>query len=250
MFKSLSDKMRYEKVSSDTDASSTENLLSEAHEHHYLRPAPRSRLWPILNVALFCASLGFFAFGYLQSHPSDLEMMKRTSFYSPIWDSIKLRSHDAVVSGALWTHNASDPFRSFTTPSASVDAHWQSLEDIRVFPITEAQLLRLGKDPSVSVKFPPSYGLGDDAYMAQVDAFHQLHCLNLLRRQAWKAYDHEAAVHREPYRPLHWIHVSHCTDVLLKNIMCAGSLDVVTEFVAAASKADFEQDHMGHDHDH
>ncbi|KAM0738168.1 hypothetical protein ACQRIT_007360 [Beauveria bassiana] len=318
-----SGKMRYEKIGSDTDASSTESLLSDpeehhytrptaSEEHHYMRPTARSRAWTIFNSVLFCASISFFTLGCIQRYPSNLEMMKRTSFYSPVWDSIKLGSHDAVVSGSLWTHNASDPFRDFTTPDPDVEAHWQALEDIRVFPITSAQLRRLGKDPAVSVKFPPSYGLGDDAYMAQVDVFHQVHCLNLLRHQAWKAYDHEAAIRREPYRPLHWIHVSHCTDILLKNIMCAGSVDVVTyqwlesqhrpwpdfdvnhkcrnfddivawqeehavpvtwgrnvtrpmgfqevrmpdlffelnnvtrEFVAAASKEDFQQDHMGH----
>ncbi|KAM3476226.1 hypothetical protein MY8738_007027 [Beauveria namnaoensis] len=283
-----SGKMRYDKIGSDTDTSSTESLLSDPEEHHYTRPTARSRAWTIFNSVLFCASI------------------------TPVWDSIKLGSHDAVVSGSLWTHNASDPFRDFTTPDPDVEAHWQALEDIRVFPITSAQLRRLGKDPAVSVKFPPSYGLGDDAYMAQVDVFHQIHCLNLLRHQAWKAYDHEAAIRREPYRPLHWIHVSHCTDILLKNIMCTGSVDVVTyqwlesqhrpwpdfdvnhkcrnfddivawqeehavpvtwgrnvtrpmgfqevrmpdlffelnnvtrEFVAAASKEDFQQDHMGH----
>ncbi|TQV93673.1 hypothetical protein V2A60_004154 [Cordyceps javanica] len=220
--------MGYEKLGSDTDGSSTEQLLWESEEHHYRRPTARWRLWTILNTVLFCASLGFFTLGYLQAHPTDLEMMKRTSFYSPVWDSIKLRSHDAVVRGTLWSRNESDPYRDFMTPDPDVEARWEALEDIRVFPISGAQLARLGKDPAVSVKFPPSYGLGDDAYMAQVDVFHQIHCLNLLRHQAWKAYDHEATVRSEPYRPLHWIHVSHCTDILLKNLMCAGSLDIVT----------------------
>lgn len=97
MFKSLSDKMRYEKVSSDTDASSTENLLSEGQEHHYPRPTVRSRLWPILNIVLFCASLGFFTLGYLQSHPSNLEMMKRTSFYCTHSSEPMFRRHELVI---------------------------------------------------------------------------------------------------------------------------------------------------------
>lgn len=82
MFKPASDKkMRYEKIGSDTDVSSTENLLPEPHEHHYTRPTAPSRLWPILNGLLFCASLGFFTLGYFQRYPSSFEMMKRTSFY-------------------------------------------------------------------------------------------------------------------------------------------------------------------------
>lgn len=105
---------------------------------------------------------------------------------------------------------------------------WEELENIRVFPITEDQLRKLGKDPELSVKFPPSYGLGDNMYAAQIDMYHQLHCLNLLRYQAWKEYDRNATLRRKPYSPIHWVHVSHCTDILLKNIMCSGSLDIVT----------------------
>lgn len=70
--------MRYEKLGSETDAGSAENLLSE---ETYYRAQPRSWLWTILNGVVFCASLGFFTVGYLQTHPSELEMMKRTSFY-------------------------------------------------------------------------------------------------------------------------------------------------------------------------
>lgn len=109
-----------------------------------------------------------------------------------------------------------------------MDEAWDSLEPIRVFPISEAQVRKLGKDPKLSVKFPSDYGLGDDAYMGQIDMFHQLHCLGLLRYQAWKEYDRNATLHRKPYGKMHWAHLSHCTDILLKNIMCSGSLDIVT----------------------
>lgn len=110
----------------------------------------------------------------------------------------------------------------------TVDAAWEELEAIRVFPITESQLRKLGKDPEVSVRFPPEYGLGEDAYMAQLDMFHQIHCLSLLRMQAWKDFDHEATLRRTPYRPMHWAHLSHCIDTLMKNLMCTASLDIVT----------------------
>ncbi|KAM3432696.1 hypothetical protein MY4824_006433, partial [Beauveria thailandica] len=48
--------MRYEKIGSDTDMSSTESLLSELEEHRYTRPTARSRAWTIFNSVLFCAS--------------------------------------------------------------------------------------------------------------------------------------------------------------------------------------------------
>lgn len=135
--------------------------------------------------------------------------------------------HDTVVKGDLFNANLTDRFRNYYTKEASVDEAWDSLEPIRIFPLTAAQLRKLGKDPEIVAKFPPESGLGDDAYLGQIDMFHQLHCLGLLRKQAWKEYDRNATLNRKPYSPMHWIHVSHCTDILLKNIMCSGSLDIV-----------------------
>lgn len=71
---------RYEKVGSDTDdAASTESLLPD--EGHYIPQRRQTKLWTILNGLLFFSSLVFFGFGYIQRHPSELEMMRRTSFF-------------------------------------------------------------------------------------------------------------------------------------------------------------------------
>jgi hypothetical protein len=38
------------------------------------------------------------------------------------------------------------------------------------------------KNPSLAAKFPDSFGYGPDAYITKIDVFHQIHCLNKLRR--------------------------------------------------------------------
>lgn len=114
------------------------------------------------------------------------------------------------------------------TPDPAVDAAWQKLELIQSFPITADDVRKLGKDPEVTVKFPIDYGYGEDAYVAQLDIFHQMHCLNLLRHIAWGEFDRDGKTAKKPYTELHWMHVSHCTEIVAENLLCNANLDVLT----------------------
>jgi hypothetical protein len=121
--------------------------------------------------------------------------------------------------------------------------------------------VKLGRDPDIIVKAPFDWGFGDDAYPAQVsilnghasscpddsqvDAFHEIHCLNQLRKEMvshhcflmpladmWSQYwDHY-------YRPtfggpenanyLHIRHKRHCLRIVLRTLMCTADVDIVT----------------------
>jgi len=97
-----------------------------------------------------------------------------------------------------------------------------------IIPIATNDVVRIGKDPKTTVKFLPEYGFGDDSYVAQLDIFHQLHCLNTLRILAWEAFDRDAMKSKQPYPETHWPHVGQCTAVLRENLMCNANLDVIT----------------------
>jgi hypothetical protein len=66
------------------------------------------------------------------------------------------------------------------SPNPVADAIWQEdIQLIRPIPITREQIVKLGKNPETAAKFEDSiWGLGDDAYVATLDIFHTLHCLN------------------------------------------------------------------------
>lgn len=146
---------------------------------------------------------------------------------APVLDSINFKMAPKETEGGLFEAKNPSKWRNALKPEPAVDEAWEDLETIRVFPITEKEVRRLGKDPELLVKFPPEYGLGDDAYMAQIDMFHQIHCLNLLRHLAWAEYNRNGTA-KKPFSDLHWIHVSHCTDILMQNLMCNGNLDIIT----------------------
>lgn len=65
-------------------------------------------------------------------------------------------------------------------PNAEADAIWEDdIELIRPIPVTREQIIKMGKDPDTVAKLEDEvWGLGDNAYVAALDIFHNLHCLN------------------------------------------------------------------------
>jgi len=110
-------------------------------------------------------------------------------------------------------------------PSPEVDAAWDylSAEDMQVITVTAHDIQSSGKDPLISVKAPSSWGFGSDAYIAQVEVFHQIHCLNELRKEMFYDYYYDS-----PRNQLHTSYKSHCVHMLLQTLMCNADVGVIT----------------------
>ncbi|GAW21839.1 hypothetical protein ANO14919_113650 [Xylariales sp. No.14919] len=157
--------------------------------------------------------------------------LRESTRYSPLWGTPlekQLKKYEMQMNSTLFTPSRHSQYRDTLKPSKDVDSAWEALEWVRTFPITEQDVVAIGKDPRTAVKFPPDYGFGDNAYVAQLDIFHQLHCLNALRLIAWGQFKQEDKAANRPFSDLHWHHVAHCTEVLRENLMCSANLDVVT----------------------
>lgn len=118
-------------------------------------------------------------------------------------------------------------------PSPEVDAAWESLVPLETLVVHGDDVAKLGKDASTAAKYPESFGFGPDAYIAQIDVVHQLHCLNALRMELFYEYYYEAKYGPKfgngTGPPLGFrIHSSHCIYMLLQNLMCNAHVDVVT----------------------
>ncbi|KAH0386197.1 hypothetical protein KCU92_g2900, partial [Aureobasidium melanogenum] len=148
-----------------------------------------------------------------------------TDYPSPFFEQIDTDLHDVTFHGAV--HDNSSIFRQ--PPSAIVDEAWNRVAATG-FEITRtsAEALSLtGKDPSTCVKAPADWQLGSDAYLVQIDVFHQIHCLNELRKELYS--DH---YYNEDYRAqvpwsVHIAHKQHCVHILLQNLMCHADLEVI-----------------------
>ncbi|OJK01993.1 hypothetical protein ASPACDRAFT_114478 [Aspergillus aculeatus ATCC 16872] len=219
---SFEDKMPSSERSTSTDR---ERLLIDEEATQWSQnnysPKPLLGGWLRVLFVVAVAVLSCLVGVFLGHNQRDLDKSctRRTTQYSPVIGQVGLRYHQQPFNGSLLKQNI---FRQDASPE--VDAAWESLganfRAIRV-PVEDAQKSGLAKD---QVKIREKYGGG---YPANVEGFHHLHCLNLLRQSLYYNYDYyhnlgTGAFTNDDYIVRH--HVSHCLDVLRQELMC--SLDV------------------------
>ncbi|KAK4240933.1 hypothetical protein C8A03DRAFT_30900 [Achaetomium macrosporum] len=116
------------------------------------------------------------------------------------------------------------PYMGF--PTDETDQLWLDLYDsVAISKITkeEAELL-----PHPTLAIP-----GTDDYLVQLDVFHQLHCVDDLRKLLWperypgleELKDENGVIDREQHAFLHW---DHCIDALRQTIMCHADISPIS----------------------
>ncbi|KAH8597064.1 hypothetical protein B0O99DRAFT_541572 [Bisporella sp. PMI_857] len=155
------------------------------------------------------------------------DQWRATSYYSPIFDRFDIPKISRVTNGTLFDTNPPSIWRARI--GDKVDAAWDRVGSI-VPPIviTADEVRAIGKNPDTAVKFPDEYGYGPDAYMASVEVFHHLHCLDKLRKEISYAHYWEKEEGPAPGGAMHEAHTSHCIDVLAQALRCTGSVDMIT----------------------
>ncbi|KAK3321836.1 hypothetical protein B0H66DRAFT_552763 [Apodospora peruviana] len=200
----------------------------------------------LISASLFYKSGGF--------RPGRNGLLKASSHPSPILDLVDIPLITKRMNGSLLEPSASsDRIIYRQPPSPEVDAAWDRIQTREPIPITREDVIKLGKDPSDAAKFPTSFG--DEAYVGKIDVFHQIHCLNTLRmnlRNNFAYYYGDEFPGDKPTDAWHDVHVAHCLNILLENLMCAANVDVYTSFWMDAQLQpfpDFNIDHRCRDFD-
>ncbi|CCE33732.1 uncharacterized protein CPUR_07658 [Claviceps purpurea 20.1] len=140
----------------------------------------------ISNMVLFFMTASMMTSLGIRSQKRVLNAeLRATSSYTPIYDMIDLEPSIRKINGTVMPAGKLSIARQFPNPAA--DAIWtQDIELIRPIPVTREQIIKMGKDPDTVAKLEDNvWGLGDDAYVATLDVFHNLHCLNALRQAAY-----------------------------------------------------------------
>lgn len=157
-----------------------------------------------------------------------------------------------TVSGSI--HTDGSIFRR--SPSAEVDAAWSriALDGYEMINVTRADILASGKDPAIAARWDPAV----DAYPAQIEFSHKIHCLNVVRQEIWGDHyfgnesirAHETAIARGDYDPedgrdlfidgdsnkrtlkarrlMHQQHTMHCLHIILQDLMCNVDVGIIT----------------------
>ncbi|KAK1759778.1 hypothetical protein QBC47DRAFT_338200 [Echria macrotheca] len=246
--------------STDEDRS----LLDTDSAYGYLRRQRAPRPWLIIaNILLFCISILSLAISATLFHeagglslglfPTKNRLLKATSQPSPILDRITIALLTKRMNGTLLDPN---PSIYRLPPSPAVDSAWDRIQTRNPIAISRADILRLNKNPSDAARFPSSWGYGpDDGYIAKIDVFHQIHCLNTLRKHLVFNYPYYFPPSSSSSSSSHQfaeLHVSHCVETLLENLMCTANVDLYTHFWMDAQEhafPDFNIDHKCRDFD-
>ncbi|KAG6284533.1 hypothetical protein E4U45_000916, partial [Claviceps purpurea] len=144
---------------------------------------------------------------------------------APVYDQVHVPFIELTINGSLLDRGESI-YRQ--APSAEVDAAWDLITHQLPHAISSQDVLRLGKDPKRTAKWPSEWVFGSDAYIAELDIVHTVHCLNAVRRDVhWQHYFGD----RYPdgkFPELHRTHTDHCIYIILQNLMCNANGDIVT----------------------
>jgi hypothetical protein len=96
------------------------------------------------------------------------------------------------------------------------------MEGLEILTVPSSAITQSGKDVSFSVKAPESWGKGSGEYLAQVEVFHQIHCLNELRKEIFYDYYYNA----QP-DDIHRAHKAHCIHIILQSLMCIADVGII-----------------------
>ncbi|KAK6070119.1 hypothetical protein SCUP515_08603 [Seiridium cupressi] len=206
----------------------TETLLPTQSDER----TPRSVRWYFILTAINClilvTSLIFLTISVGPSHQSKTlnPDLRRTSSWSPIHDMVDLQPRVATINGTLFPPRS--PSIARQQPNDEADELWWEYELLRVMPVTKETIVKLGKDPDTAIKLEDHiWGLGDNAYGAVFDVYHQLHCLNSLRKMAYGNY-YNVSQGRAHTLKLREMHINHCADILFQAIQCSGNVNLMT----------------------
>ncbi|KAF7324952.1 hypothetical protein MKEN_00537600 [Mycena kentingensis (nom. inval.)] len=168
-------------------------------EYPSSRPSPGSRR--VLLVVMFFETL---VLTYLIFRPDAKPKYSWPSLvYSPAQDAVEYGVTTYAIGG--------DP-KFHIPPSPQLDANWDDLYNFGISQISKSEARLL---PNKTHPIP-----GDENnYIAELDVFHNLHCLNMIRKGLHKDYYQEQAMELD--------HLDHCIDWIRQALMCASDTSVI-----------------------
>ncbi|PMD46911.1 hypothetical protein L207DRAFT_551790 [Hyaloscypha variabilis F] len=201
-------------------------LLEESYPWSNLKQKSKSSSRILgLTIALAFSTFGFllgvFIGPYLPGRLDTLCLAK-TSIPSPLTPDVKISYHEQMFNSTLFGNSI---YRQ--EPSPEVDQAWTDIGVyLGVILVDEDKALKAGISKG-HITTPPEAG---GQYYVNVEVFHQLHCLNLLRKTNYWNHDYYAKLGENEFvneDHIVRIHADHCLDALREQLMCTADIGVL-----------------------
>ncbi|TDZ21041.1 Cyclochlorotine biosynthesis protein O [Colletotrichum orbiculare MAFF 240422] len=192
----------------------------------------------IAHVFLLAASATLLVITFLRK-PTEAECHRLLSPYSPALEAVELV--DMTFEGDF---EQPSPWRG--PPSPERDAAWEYLTHDGGVNVPLENLHLLNKSTDVDwEKSDPTFGGGA---VGLLEVFHQLHCLNTLRKWTYiEWYQDELPPEFDGPEYLQRLHIDHCIEMLRLSLMCTADVTPVLAWkdpeAPLGKRADFSTFH-------
>ncbi|KAJ6115581.1 hypothetical protein N7523_005998 [Penicillium sp. IBT 18751x] len=209
-------RLQYARLPKDEDVGTADNYNAD-HRDWRRRlagfPCGIALTMSILMNVLLLALL------YSRRHPSEIALVPSfpQTLYSPAQTAVKYE---------IKTFESSFDGNSIYTgyPTSTIDKHWKELYRVGNSRISKEEAALL---PNKTIAANP----GADDYLVVISVFHDLHCLDRLRKSLWYFYDDEWNSTYNPFtvqRPDTFdakglngiIHLDHCINIIRQSLQC------------------------------
>ncbi|KAF4459079.1 tat pathway signal sequence [Fusarium albosuccineum] len=200
------------------DSADTESLLSAEQSQEKLLPSSTStpskrnkrlKTWLHIAAIVFYSAITVLLYVWSARINGKRCSCETGAIYSPARTAIEYEKQTIV-------HNLADNGKYRGPPRPEQDEAWEGLLKYNNLRIQKGDL-----DKANITSVP----LNDDqgGYLATLDVFHSLHCVNKIRKSYYSDYYHDP----NPL-PDQQEHFDHCIDLLRQVIMCHGDISLHT----------------------
>ncbi|KAH9839679.1 hypothetical protein Tdes44962_MAKER08022 [Teratosphaeria destructans] len=216
----MSDLNKHESKQSLLSDPESQIEYSDINLERYQFRAKGARTWWICLEMLLLLTV-FFATRAYYTNPSWNQRLAMADLYSPLYRDFGDFHIDQVLTGDdLWT-NGSNIYRQ--DPSPAVDQVWDELGEVKYILVTEEEAIKMGKPTEYAVRWPDE----PDKFLMHLHAPHLLHCLNVLRKNAYHNFPHYYK-DGETLNAIHWTHWSHCLEIVRQELSCRPSMHLIS----------------------
>jgi len=108
-------------------------------------------------------------------------------------------------------------------PTPELEQKWSTIIDFPSISIPHSKIGLLNRS-AAEEDFVEASAPGQSGYIAGVEVFHHLHCLNYIRQYTWLDYYETVPVYLSHGPVLNRMHVDHCIKTIRLALMCNADL--------------------------
>ena len=205
----------------ETEADSSSRQTRQTRRTSIRTRGLSKMMWPVIwffQILLLTLSATMLYIATSRLQDARDSMLSDISQWSPGLEAVEYESR--TFRGSLYHLS---PWKG--APDDELDALWYRVGQIGAMSITSDEVERLGKDPTLVVKWPEEAGGG---HVASVEVFHHLHCLNFIRKSTYRAYYNDKDISFTESEAKIRRHQDHCIDMIRQAIMCTGDVGLMT----------------------